>query len=116
MKMPQELEVWYIIPAIRREFAKAMVKQGLTQKEVAKKLGVTEAAVSQYIKSKRGKEITLTKKVKDSIEESARKVVNNKSSLLNELNKITTLIKKELILCKICHKHLVVEDTCKVCL
>ena len=48
--MPQEIEVWYIIPAVRRELAKSMVKIGLKQKQIAVTLGITEAAVSQYLK------------------------------------------------------------------
>ena len=38
MKLPQEIDVWYIIPAIRREFAKGLLKKGLKQREIAKKL------------------------------------------------------------------------------
>ncbi len=66
--MPQEVEVWYVLPAIRRELAKAMkekevprkgedgkVKQHrITQKEIAKMLGVTEPAITQYLLKKRG--------------------------------------------------------------
>ena len=47
---------WNGIPVIRKEIAESMTKNfGLTQKEAAKKLGVTPAAVSQYLSKKRGK-------------------------------------------------------------
>ena len=66
--MPQEVEVWYVLPAIRREFAKAMKKKEVpgkgedgkvkqhkvTQKEIAKMLGVTEPAITQYLLKKKG--------------------------------------------------------------
>ena len=66
--MPQEVEVWYVLPAIRREFAKAMKKKEIprkgedgkvrqhkvTQKEIAKMLGVTEPAITQYLLKKKG--------------------------------------------------------------
>ena len=75
-QMPQEIEVWYVIPAIRRELAKAMINTGLTQKEIAKIMGITEAAVSQYIHSKRAKEIAFSKKVLEEIKISAEKIIN----------------------------------------
>lgn len=66
--MPQEVEVWYVLPAIRREFARAMKKKEaprkgedgkvkqhkITQKEIAKMLGVTEPAITQYLLKKKG--------------------------------------------------------------
>ncbi len=58
MKVPCELIIWDILPAIRREFARILVEDfNLTQRETAKKLGVTESAVSQYMKFKRGKAV-----------------------------------------------------------
>ncbi|MEM5814382.1 MAG: hypothetical protein QXD77_01035 [Candidatus Aenigmatarchaeota archaeon] len=53
MLLPQEIEVWYVLPAIRRDMCKELIKQGLTQKRVAVLFGLTEAAVSQYINNKR---------------------------------------------------------------
>ncbi|HIH66091.1 MAG TPA: transcriptional regulator, partial [Nanoarchaeota archaeon] len=50
---PQELEVFYFIPAIRKELSVQMKKKGKGQREIANLLGITEAAVSQYISSKR---------------------------------------------------------------
>lgn len=55
MVHPQEIEVWYVIPAIRREIAANLVAGGWTQRKAAKALGITEAAVSQYSNAKRGK-------------------------------------------------------------
>jgi len=66
MKTPCELIVWYVLPAIRREFARVLVKEfNLTQREAARKLGVTESAVSQYLKSKRGKEMKFNQEIID---------------------------------------------------
>jgi predicted transcriptional regulator len=52
MKPPCELIVWYVIPTIRAELAKEMIKLGLSQKEVSERLGITQSAVSQYVKDK----------------------------------------------------------------
>jgi len=55
--MPQELEVWYVLPSLRREMARLMIKKGIPQKDIAGILGVTEPAVTQYklAKSKRSR-------------------------------------------------------------
>jgi hypothetical protein len=49
-----EIIVQYILPAIRAEMSIEMQKQGISQTNIAKVLGVTPAAVNQYLKSKRG--------------------------------------------------------------
>ncbi|MEM3391769.1 MAG: helix-turn-helix domain-containing protein [Archaeoglobaceae archaeon] len=47
--------VKYILPAIRAMVAKELIERGYKIKEVAEMLGLTQAAVSQYLASKRGK-------------------------------------------------------------
>lgn len=55
LKLPCELYGQRIIPVVRAYIAKELIeKYGLTQIEVAKKLGITQAAISQYLHSKRG--------------------------------------------------------------
>lgn len=55
MKTPCEVVVWYVLPTIRRELAKELVDTyGMKQSQVAKMFGVTDAAISQYLKNKRG--------------------------------------------------------------
>lgn len=55
MKVPCEIVVWYVLPAIRREIARELVNNyGIKQAEVARKFEVTDAAISQYLKRKRG--------------------------------------------------------------
>ena len=49
-KHPQEIEVWYILPAIRKELVVVLKESGLTQRKIAGMLKVTEAAISQYSK------------------------------------------------------------------
>ena len=62
--MPQEIEVWYIIPALRREFASILKEKGFPQKQIAEKLKLTESAVSQYLKLKRAKDLEVAAKKK----------------------------------------------------
>lgn len=53
---PCEKAVWYNLPQIRADIASGLVKTGMTQSQAAKKLGVTPAAVSQYLNKKRGRQ------------------------------------------------------------
>ncbi len=57
MKIPCEVVVWQILPLVRRELARELVSvHGLSQADVAKRFGVTDAAISQYLTRKRGGE------------------------------------------------------------
>ena len=75
---PQEIEVTYIIPSLRRELAKVMKVSGLTQREIAKKLMVTEQAVSQYFSSKRASTVEFNKKIENEIKR-VSKTLNNEN-------------------------------------
>ena len=78
---PQEVEVWYIIPSIRRELALELVKIGMNQKQAAEALGVTTAAISQYKSEKRGSSKKFNEKVNSEIHESALRIKANKSNI-----------------------------------
>src|SRR6476660_10579762 len=55
MLLPSEIESKSLIPAVRAILAKMLVKEkGLKEEEVAKLLGITQAAVSNYIRGTRG--------------------------------------------------------------
>ena len=49
-----EIIVQYVLPVIRAEMALRMKDEGISQAQIARILGVTPAAVTQYVKSKRG--------------------------------------------------------------
>lgn len=53
-KQPCEVALWHILPCIRACLARELVEKDLTQQKVADILGITQAAVSQYIGEKRG--------------------------------------------------------------
>ncbi len=57
MLYPQEVEVWYILPAIRNELCRELLKLGATQKQIAIKMKISESAVSQYLKAKRAAKV-----------------------------------------------------------
>ena len=55
LNLPCEPMVKNVLPVFRSSVAKALVEEyNLTQMKAAKKLGTTQAAISQYLHSKRG--------------------------------------------------------------
>ena len=100
MIYPQEIEVWYILPLIRKELTKELLNYNLNQKEIAFKLGVTEAAVSQYINEKRASITLLDKSIKNAIEESAKKIAHN-NTVMKEIQSISKLFWETRSICKI---------------
>ena len=97
---PQEIEAWYVIPAIRRGFVKTMIEKGLTQKEAARKLGLTGAAVSQYMSNKRGMDIKFSNKINSEIKKSADALMNG-GNAMREVQRICNLARRERVVCKL---------------
>ena len=96
MTVACEKMVRYVLPWIRKEFAKIMVNElGLPQVEVAKKLEVTEPAISQYISSKRGVEINVKdEKVLLAVREAAIRINNGNEAIISrEICQICRLIR-----------------------
>ena len=68
MKTPCEIMVQKVLPAIRAELARVlMVEHNCTQQKVADILGLSRAAVSQYVSEKRGAEIGFSDETKEVI-------------------------------------------------
>ncbi|MHA2024279.1 MAG: transcriptional regulator [Candidatus Thorarchaeota archaeon] len=145
--MPQEVEVWYVLPAIRRELAKVMKTKvvqradedgdmkdhKVTQKEIARMLGVTEPAITQYLLRKkgqrsRGDQVVLPKKILDEIDKSSDTMIEEyeKARMIDnldifqvmtkEINRIIRTMRDEGVLCDI-HKEFCAhtEDPCDAC-
>ena len=117
--MPQEVEVRYILPAIRRELARTFIQEHkLSQKESANILGLTEAAVSQYQHSKRAKEVVFSNDVVNEIMVSADRILadrTNKQRLIAEMYRISGLTKVRHILCDIHRAQSKELDNCNIC-
>lgn len=92
-KVPCEDAVWEILPAIRRELAISLVKEhALNQRETARILGLTEAAVSQYVNSKRGSRMEISPEIMAEIKKAAEVIILNEARTTHELCRICTLI------------------------
>ena len=114
-RMPQEIEVWYVLPAIRRELARSLINDyGLSQKKAANRLGITEAAISQYVKAKRGSSISFGRGVIDEIRKSAGRIVNNQS-VVKEVQRIAGLVKVKEVICSIHKEEDDVPMDCRIC-
>ncbi|MFX1560088.1 MAG: transcriptional regulator [Promethearchaeota archaeon] len=145
--MPQEVEVWYVLPAIRRELAKIMktkvvpreneegetADHKITQKEIARMLGVTEPAITQYLLKKKGrrsrgdqvdipdiilKEIDKSADIMIEEFEKARKIGQEDifEEMTREINRIIRVMRDEGIMCDI-HREFCAhtKDPCDAC-
>ncbi len=115
MMLPQEVEVWYILPAIRSALSKELSGR-LPQKQIAQMLGITEPAVSQYIKGKRGTKVKFDEKIKTEIQIIAEKLMSNSIHPIAALNYLSKKILMTNVMCQI-HMQLDREtpESCRVC-
>ncbi|MEK6898184.1 MAG: transcriptional regulator [Nanoarchaeota archaeon] len=115
--MPQELEVWYLIPALRKEIAKIFIEDyNLNQKRVAEILGITEAAISQYLNSKRGNELKFNKDELKQIKKSAREIIESPANSMRILYGLCVTLRGTKVICEL-HKNLETDlpKNCDVC-
>ena len=83
-----------------------MLEHNLSQKDEAKKLYVTEPAISQYVKNKRAKEVKINEKVREEMKKSVDRIMKNPAPqiVIVELQRILSVMKKEMILCDLHRK------------
>ena len=74
-KTPCETLVWNVLPCIRRRLAEELKEKGLSQRDIALKVGVSEAAVSQYFSNKRGKNTSFDGEINQKIAEAAEAII-----------------------------------------
>ncbi|MBI2143440.1 helix-turn-helix domain-containing protein [Candidatus Woesearchaeota archaeon] len=111
---PQEVEVFYILPAIRSRMASALKGQGMKQKDIAGLLCVQESTISQYMNSKRAADVKFNSTVDKEIYASVKRI-KTKEDLVRETQKILELARKEKILCNV-HKSVAdIQHNCDVC-
>lgn len=104
--LPQEIEVWYVIPAIRKELARIFTsKYKLTFEKAGEILGISKAAVSQYLSNKRASSFKLQDKCKKEIEKSAEIIIKDSNKSVMEIERILRFMRNNKCSCKICKKH-----------
>ena len=104
-RTPCEYMMWNGIPVIRKEIAESMINNfGLNQKETAKKLGVTPAAICQYMSKKRGKIKIIDVQMLEEINTSAKRIIqNNGASVISETCRICKIMRSSGIFSFFCN-------------
>jgi hypothetical protein len=89
--------IWNGVPAIRKELAEKLIKQfGLSQREAAEKLGLTPAAICQYLSKKRGNTDIFDETIIQEITISAQRILNNDGTdAIIETCRICRLVQKK---------------------
>jgi uncharacterized protein len=98
---PQEIEVWYILPTIRKKIALKLVEKGLQQKKVAEIMGITPAAVCQYKSEKRAKKEIFDSEMELELIKSVKNIIKDHYQLAEEIIRLNGLMKKKGIVCKL---------------
>ena len=126
MLLPAEIESKTLIPALRAILAKNLAeKHEIREDEISKMLGVTQAAISNYIRGTRGdpeliKKLSAEKQVSEMIDEIASDLSSDMAYSPSSLSKFIGLcnyIKTSLLICDI-HHNLeadIDEAICKEC-
>ncbi len=99
---PQEVAVFYLLPAIRRDMAIALKEAGKDQKQIAKILGVSEPSVSHYFNLKRAADVVFG----DDIKKEIKRIIKNiktPQDVVKETQKLLKLIHTGKEICKVCH-------------
>jgi len=111
----QEIEVWYVLPTVRKEIVKGLLEKGLNQNEVAKKLSLRKSTISQYVHKKRGKEVKFDDSIKKEIDNAVQMIIKNNDAN-NEIINVCNTIKKTKTICDIHKMYEEVPMGCEVCL
>ena len=126
MLLPAEIESKTLIPALRAILAKKLAEEyNIREDEISKMLGVTQAAVSNYIRGTRGDPSLIAKLL---AEEQVAIMINElcdslssdmayTPSILSKFIGLCNYIKSSLLICEIHHnlESDIDEQVCKEC-
>ena len=126
MLLPAEIESKTLIPALRAILAKKLAEDhNVREEEISKMLGVTQAAISNYIRGTRGDPALIAKLLSDQqvatlIEELTENLSSDMAYTPSSLSKFIGLcnyIKSSLLICEIHHnlESNIDEKICKEC-
>jgi uncharacterized protein len=126
MLLPSEIEAKSLIPAVRAILAKKLISEySLKEEDVAKDLGITQAAVSNYVRGTRGDTELISKlesvrEIMRMIDDIARDLSTNKAYTPSTLAKFVGLcnyMRYTLIICDVHHsiESNIDEQICEQC-
>lgn len=108
---PQEVEVFYVLPTLRRHFAEYLEESGIKQKDIASILGVTPASVSQYSK-KRGHKVDFPPEILTEVKQSAAQI-KDRFTYIQETQRLLALLRKSCVMCTIHKQFSSVPENCE---
>jgi predicted transcriptional regulator len=112
MLLPSEIESKAIIPAIRATLASKLIERyGMCECDIAKAIGITQAAVSNYARCTRGnrkvmEKLLSTREIMDIVKDIAADLSQSRIYTPNAMLRFTeicNLIRSTLIICDIHH-------------
>jgi predicted transcriptional regulator len=126
MLLPSEIEAKSLIPAVRAILAKKLIGEySLKEEDVAKDLGITQAAVSNYVRGTRGdidliSKLESVREVMRMIDDIAKDLSTNKAYTPSTLAKFVGLcnyMRYTLIICDVHHsiESKIDEQICEQC-
>jgi predicted transcriptional regulator len=126
MLLPSEIEAKSLIPAVRAILAKKLIREySLKEEDVAKDLGITQAAVSNYVRGTRGDTELISKlesvrEIMRMIDDIAKDLSTNKAYTPSTLAKFVGLcnyMRYTLIICDVHHsiEPNIDEQICEQC-
>jgi len=126
MLLPSEIESKLLIPAVRAILSKELViEKGLKEEEVARLLGITQAAVSNYLRGTRGDDELIAKllslsEIMSMIKEIGDDLSTNRAYTAKTLSKFIALcnyMRFSLIICDAHHslERNIDEKVCEQC-
>tara|TARA_B100001971_G_scaffold129296_1_gene119305 strand:- start:241 stop:657 length:417 start_codon:yes stop_codon:yes gene_type:complete len=126
MLLPAEIESKSLIPALRAILAKNLAKKHLIHEDqISKMLGVTQAAISNYIRGTRGdpkliEKLLAEKQVSEMITDISDNLASDRAYTPSSLSKFIGLcnyIKTSLLICDIHHnlESDIDDEVCKEC-
>ena len=126
MLLPSEIESKLLIPAVRAILSKELViEKGLKEEEVARMLGITQAAVSNYLRGTRGdneliSKLTSLSEIMSMIKEIGNDLSTNRAYTARTLSKFIALcnyMRYSLIICDAHHslERNIDEKVCEQC-
>ncbi len=101
--LPQEIETFYILPALRHALADELHKLGKKQTEIANLFGITSSTISQYKSNKRGSQITFPKEITPEITHAATKI-HDRYTYIREIQHLLQMLRSTNALCQIHRK------------
>ena len=104
--MPQEVEVWYLLPSLRKELAKVFtIDFNLNQRETAEILGITESAISQYLNDKRASSLRFSKTEQEEIKRTAEQILKDRKNARKHFYELSKKLRGSETMCELHKKH-----------